>query len=52
MKAEQTLIPRIDNSNVDKSVGLIHSTIVRCLRQIDEGNLIFDSVRKKATGLH
>jgi 2-phosphoglycerate kinase len=31
-KAEEALIPRIDNSNVDKSIGLIHSTIVRCLR--------------------
>ena len=29
-KAETSLIPRIDNSNVDKSVGLIHVTIVKC----------------------
>jgi 2-phosphoglycerate kinase len=42
-KAEEALIPRIDNSNVDKSIGLIHVTIVRCLRQIAEGTLIFDS---------
>lgn len=32
MKAESTLIPRIDNSNIDKSIGMIHITIVRCLR--------------------
>jgi 2-phosphoglycerate kinase len=31
-KAEGALIPRIDNSNLDKSIGLIHVTIVRCLR--------------------
>ncbi len=31
-KAEACLIPRIDNSNVDKSIGLIHVTIVKCLR--------------------
>ena len=41
-KAENVLIPRIDNSNVDKSLGLIHVTIVRCLRQIAEGAIIFD----------
>ena len=31
-KSEEALIPRIDNYNVDKSIGLIHITIVRCLR--------------------
>jgi 2-phosphoglycerate kinase len=31
-KASEVLIPRIDNSNVDKSIGLIHVTIVKCLR--------------------
>ncbi len=41
-KAEAALIPRIDNSNIDKSIGLIHATIVRCLRQIAEGTPIFD----------
>ena len=42
-KAEAALISRIDNSNVDKSIGLIHVTIVRCLRQIAEGSSIFDA---------
>lgn len=51
-KAEEVLIPRIDNSNVDKSIGLIHVTIVRCLRQIAEGTQIFDSQRKQATIMH
>jgi 2-phosphoglycerate kinase len=45
-KAEAALIPRIDNSNVDKSIGLIHVTIVRCLRQLTEGTNIFDASRK------
>ena len=31
-KAETSLIPRIDNSNVDKSIGIIHVTLVKCLR--------------------
>jgi len=51
-KAEAVLIPRIDNTNTDKSIGLIHSTIVRCLRQIDEGKPIFDTQRKQATVIH
>ncbi|CDW78661.1 UNKNOWN [Stylonychia lemnae] len=51
-KAEAALIPRIDNSNVDKSLGLIHVTIVRCLRQIAEGAIIFDQQRKQATIMH
>lgn len=41
-KAEAALIPRIDNSNVDKSTGLIHATIVRCLRQVAEGKALLD----------
>jgi 2-phosphoglycerate kinase len=41
-KAEACLVPRIDNSNVDKSIGTIHSTVVRSLRKIDEGEKIFD----------
>lgn len=51
-KAEESLIPRIDNTNVDKSIGLIHATIVKCLRQIAEGIPIFDTSRKQATIMH
>lgn len=45
-KAETALIPRIDNSNVDKSIGVLHVTIVKSLRQISEGNLLYDPSRK------
>jgi len=48
-KAEKSLIPRIDNTNVDKSLGLIHSTIVRCLRKIVKGEPLLDPVTNKAT---
>ena len=40
-------MPQIDNSNVDKSLGLIHSIIVRCLRKIGEGKSIYDPLRKQ-----
>ncbi len=48
-KAEKSLIPRIDNTNVDKSLGLIHSTIVRCLRKIVKGESLLDEATNKAT---
>ena len=47
-KAEISLIPRIDNTNVDKSLGLIHSTLVRCLRQIVKGEPLLDEATNKA----
>lgn len=51
-KAEAVLIPRIDNSNVDKSIGLIHVTIVKCLRQIADNRCLYDGSRKQATVMH
>jgi 2-phosphoglycerate kinase len=45
-KAEALLIPRIDNSNVDKSVGTIHSTIVRVMRKLEEGEKVYDAKAK------
>lgn len=51
-KAEATLIPRIDNTNIDKSIGLIHSTIVRCLRRLEDCAELYDPQMKLATGIH
>jgi len=48
-KAEKKLIPRIDNTNVDKSLGIIHSTIIRCLRKISKGESLMDEETNKAT---
>jgi len=33
-KAQNYLIPRVDNANIDRSIGLIHSTVIRCMRKI------------------
>lgn len=41
-KAEEVLIPRIDNTNVDRSLSLIQTTIMRCLHRISEGKAIYD----------
>ena len=29
-KADKYAVPRVDNSNVDRSVGIIHLTVMRC----------------------
>lgn len=46
------MIPRIDNSNVDRSIGTIHSTIVRVLRKLEEGEKIRDQRTKQCLTLH
>lgn len=42
--ADKYLIPKIDNTNVDRSVATIHSTLIRVLRKIAQGGKIFDDV--------
>ena len=41
-KAENRLIPKIDNMNIDKSLWMIHSTIIRCLRKFNLKSPLFD----------
>jgi len=47
-KAEEFLIPKVDNSNIDKSVGIVHRTMVRCLRRISVGESLYDFENNKA----
>lgn len=32
-RADKHLIPKVDNTNVDRSVAAIHATVLGCLRQ-------------------
>ena len=41
-KSEEVLIPRVENLNVDRSVSLIQTTIMRSLHKISEGSIIYD----------
>ena len=41
-KANEYLIPRVDNTNIDKSMGLVLKTIMRYLRKIE--------IKKKGLG--
>ena len=51
-KADEYLIPKVDNSNVDKSVGLVHRTIIRCLRRIAVGERLYDSENNNALKIY
>jgi len=51
-RADQYLIPKVDNSNIDKSVGLIHRTIQRCIRRIYNDQPIYDHEKRNAFVLH
>ncbi|TMW67773.1 hypothetical protein Poli38472_007445 [Pythium oligandrum] len=40
--ADKFLIPKIDNTNVDRSIATIQATLIRVLRKMDRGEKIFD----------
>ncbi|KAI8524104.1 hypothetical protein RHMOL_Rhmol13G0123600 [Rhododendron molle] len=41
-RADKHLVPKINNTNVDKSVAAIHATVFSCLRRRDGGEQIYD----------
>ena len=43
--ADSCLLPKVDNTNVDRSVATIHSTLLRCLARTGGGASLFDPVR-------
>lgn len=45
--ADQYLIPKVDNTNVDRSLAAIHSTLVRVLRPMYRGERLFDPETNK-----
>ena len=51
-KADECLVPKVESSNLDRSLGLCHATIVRCLRQVYRGERIFDPTRKQTVMVH
>lgn len=44
-RADKHLIPKINNTNVDKSVAAIHATVFSCLRRREAGEQLYDAVR-------
>lgn len=42
-RADKHLVPKINNTNVDKSVAAIHATVFSCLRRRETGEHLYDS---------
>lgn len=51
-KADAHLIPKVNNSNVDRSVAAIHQTTFACLRRVMKGESLYDSVTNTARIIH
>lgn len=51
-KADECLVPKVESSNLDRSLGLCHTTIVRSLRQVYKGESIYDPSRKQTVLVH
>ncbi|XP_021766459.1 P-loop NTPase domain-containing protein LPA1 homolog 2-like [Chenopodium quinoa] len=41
-RADKHLVPKINNTNVDKSVAAIHATVFNCLRRREGGEQLYD----------
>ncbi|XP_072978100.1 P-loop NTPase domain-containing protein LPA1-like isoform X1 [Typha angustifolia] len=41
-RADKHLVPKINNTNVDRSVAAIHATVFSCLRRREEGEQLYD----------
>jgi len=48
-RAEHYLIPTIDNTNIDRSLSIIHHTVFGSLRKLLTGEKLFNSTDNKAT---
>ncbi|KAK1409943.1 hypothetical protein QVD17_36474 [Tagetes erecta] len=42
-RADKHLVPKVNNTNVDKSVAAIHATVFSCLRRREAGEQLYDS---------
>jgi 2-phosphoglycerate kinase len=51
-KADETLIPKVDNNNLDRSLGIVHATLIRVLRRLSEGQYVYDHRRQQCSVLH
>lgn len=48
-RADKHLVPKINNTNVDKSVAAIHATVFSCLRRREAGEQLYDSTTNTVT---
>ncbi|EKX37457.1 hypothetical protein GUITHDRAFT_58146, partial [Guillardia theta CCMP2712] len=50
--ADRYLIPKIDNTNVDRSLATIHAIVIKCLRKHFKGKVLWDAGEKKVQVMH
>ncbi|KAK8596497.1 hypothetical protein V6N12_064983 [Hibiscus sabdariffa] len=43
-RADKHLVPKINNTNVDRSVAVIHATVFSCLRRREAGESLYDPI--------
>ncbi|KAG6681962.1 hypothetical protein I3842_13G115800 [Carya illinoinensis] len=48
-RADKHLVPKINNTNVDRSVAAIHATVFSCLRRRDTGDHLYDLTTNTVT---
>ncbi|EFJ46166.1 hypothetical protein VOLCADRAFT_105596 [Volvox carteri f. nagariensis] len=51
-KAEKHAIPCVENTNIDRSVGLIHLTLLGCLKRMMKGEQVLDAGSPSLRMLH
>ncbi|CAA0840512.1 P-loop NTPase domain-containing protein LPA1 homolog 2 [Striga hermonthica] len=49
--ADKHLVPKINNTNVDRSVAIIHATVFGCLRRRESGDPLYDPVTNKVPAM-
>lgn len=50
--ADKCLIPKVNNTNVDKSVAAIHATVFSCLRRREAGEALLDTKTNTVKVIH
>ncbi|KZV39916.1 hypothetical protein F511_22743 [Dorcoceras hygrometricum] len=50
-RADKHLVPKINNTNVDKSVAAIHATVFSCLRRREAGEQLYDPITNTVTAV-
>lgn len=51
-RADKHLVPKINNTNVDRSVASIHATVFSCLRRREAGEPLYDAATNTVSIVH
>ncbi|URE16584.1 2-phosphoglycerate kinase-related [Musa troglodytarum] len=51
-RADKHLVPKIKNTNVDRSVAAIHATVFGCLRRRESGEQLYDPTTNTVSVIH